>query len=382
MAEPTPILSRNGPLDSIQSCPIATPVSRVSGDRKLGPSSIFRFLMTMRFSSVLFALLVGLSFSAQAESAGLLKSGDRIAIIGNTLVERARLYGHLESALLLAAGDKVNGLVVRNLGWSADSVLGDSRSYFGTPQEGRDRLDKNISDVKPNIVFLSYGTGEAMSVEQGWTDDAAAAGTSAAGLEKSLALFVDGYQKLIDRVQKAGEADLREIVLLSPPPLENHGGYLPDQTKNNARIAKFRDAMRDLAKKNKSHFVDLFAALGGDDFDGSITESPLTDNGIHFTEEGYRVLARHIIKELGYDESSVTGLEAPAYLALREAVIEKNRLFFHRWRPANETYLFLFRKHEQGNNAKEIPMFDPLIAEQEKVIEAARKRIFAGITKN
>src|SRR5210317_456558 len=116
MAEPTPILSRNRPLDSIQTCPIATPVSRVSGDRKLGPSSIFRFLMTMRFPSVLFALLVGLSFSAQAESSGLLKSGDRIAIIGNTLVERARLYGHLESALLLAAGDKVNGLVVRNLG--------------------------------------------------------------------------------------------------------------------------------------------------------------------------------------------------------------------------------------------------------------------------
>ena len=123
MAKPSPIHSRNGPLDSIQSCPIAIPVSRVSGNRKLGPSSIFRFVMAMRFSSVLFVLLVGLSFSVQAESAGLLKSGDRIAIIGNTLVERARLYGHLESALLLATGDKVNGLVVRNLGWSADSVF-------------------------------------------------------------------------------------------------------------------------------------------------------------------------------------------------------------------------------------------------------------------
>ncbi len=39
----------------------------------------------------------------------------------------------------------------------------------------------------------------------------------------------------------------------------------------------------------------------------------------------------------------------------------KDQLFFHRYRPQNETYLFLFRKHEQGNNAVEIPQFDPLI---------------------
>ncbi len=53
---------------------------------------------------------------------------------------------------------------------------------------------------------------------------------------------------------------------------------------------------------------------------------------------------------------------------LREVVLRKNRLYFYRWRPANETYLFLFRKHEQGNNAAEIPLFDPLVAEQESRI--------------
>lgn len=54
--------------------------------------------------------------------------------------------------------------------------------------------------------------------------------------------------------------------------------------------------------------------------------------------------------------------------AVRQLIKEKNQLFFHRWRPQNETYLFLFRKHEQGNNAVEIPQFDPLIAEKEKRI--------------
>ncbi len=50
---------------------------------------------------------------------------------------------------------------------------------------------------------------------------------------------------------------------------------------------------------------------------------------------------------------------------LRQIILKKNRLFFNRWRPQNETYLHGFRKHEQGNNAKEIPMFDPLIKEKE-----------------
>ena len=54
---------------------------------------------------------------------------------------------------------------------------------------------------------------------------------------------------------------------------------------------------------------------------------------------------------------------------LRKLIVEKNELFFHRFRPANHTYLFGFRKHEQGNNAVEIPAFDPLIAELEAEID-------------
>ena len=59
--------------------------------------------------------------------------------------------------------------------------------------------------------------------------------------------------------------------------------------------------------------------------------------------------------------------------ALRAAINRKNQLFFYRWRPQNITYLFGFRKHEQGNNAIEIPQFDPLVAEQEKVIARLKK---------
>ncbi len=64
--------------------------------------------------------------------------------------------------------------------------------------------------------------------------------------------------------------------------------------------------------------------------------------------------------------------DLPQTEQLRRTIIEKNRLYFHRWRPQNETYLFGFRKHEQGQNAAEVPKFDPLVEELEAKIAKLR----------
>lgn len=74
--------------------------------------------------------------------------------------------------------------------------------------------------------------------------------------------------------------------------------------------------------------------------------------------------------DLGYNAR--LGPDVAQAEQLRQAIVKKNELFFHRWRPANETYIFGFRKHEQGQNAVEMPQFDPLIAEQEKLIDELR----------
>ncbi len=310
-----------------------------------------------------------------------LKSGDTVVFIGNTVIERAQKFGHLETALELAAGPEVTGLKFRNLGWSGDSVFGDARSYFGEPQEGRDRLQKAVSEASPAVAIVCYGTGAALSTTQGWTNEASVAAKSGAGDEASLALFREGYGKLLDLVESGGGEGLREVVLVSPPPLENLGAPLPDQAENNRRLARVRDAVKALAEERGHRFVDLFAAMGGDDFDGSVSETPLTDNGVHYGEAGYRVIAKNLIDGLGLSLPEGVLTTDDAVEEMRDAIVKKNRLFFHRWRPANETYLFLFRKHEQGQNAKEIPMFDPLIAEKEKQIGDMRAAIFAELKK-
>jgi len=272
------------------------------------------------------------------------QDNDRVVFLGNTVIERAQEYGHLETALTIAS-DKAN-LQFRNLGWSGDTVYGDARSYFGPPQEGFDRLTGNFTEFKPNVVMICYGAVASFEGPAG------------------LANFIQGYERLLKMITTT--AGPREIVLISPPPAESLPAPMPDMTEHNKNLAIYRDAIRDLAAKNQLQFADLFSAIG----QGA---TGLTNNGIHYTDQGNQILARLLVQEMSLPTPSLLTLESKPAQNLREAIIAKNKLFFFQWRPANETYLRLFRKHEQGQNAKELVEFDPLIKEAEAQIEALRQ---------
>jgi len=294
-------------------------------------------------SMILFLLL-----SAIPLSAATFEDGDKVIFIGNTVLERAQNDGHLETTLTLAAGKK--DLTFRNLAWSGDTVYGDARSYFGPPQEGFDRLKADLAEMKPNVVILCYGAVAAFEGDPG------------------LAGFIQGYERLIDMI--AATAKPRMIVLVSPPPAETLAAPMPDMTAHNKNLATYSRAIGELAAKKQLVFADFFTAVG--------TVPPgATVNGLHFTSEGYLMVSPKFVKAMGLVPPPEDKLKSPQVDQMRQAIIVKDKLFFHRWRPANETYLRLFRKHEQGQNAKELPMFDPLISEQEKTIEAMKQKILS-----
>lgn len=60
---------------------------------------------------------------------------------------------------------------------------------------------------------------------------------------------------------------------------------------------------------------------------------------------------------------------------VRAVAVAKNVQYFNQYRPQNYTYIFGFRKHEQGQNAVEIPQFAKPIAEYEAEIEHMRKDV-------
>ncbi len=272
---------------------------------------------------------------------------DTVVFLGNTVIERSQNYGHWETALTLASGKQ--NLKFRNLAWSGDTVFGHARSYFGPPQEGFDRLKADLTELKPNVVIVCYGAVAAFDGEKG------------------LPAFTAGYERLLDMI--SASASPREIVLVSPPPAESLEEPMPNMDAHNQRLAMYAKAIGELAKKRNISFADFFTEAG--------SVNGLTDNGLHFHEEGYRVVTLKFIKALGLTPPAEAQLNSEHGAKLRKVIVAKNKLFFHRWRPANETYLRLFRKHEQGKNVKELPMFDPLIAEREKEIESLRKSTLA-----
>jgi len=270
------------------------------------------------------------------------KTGDKVVLIGSTVLEREQRYATLEPKLALALGDKT--VTVRNLAWSGDTVFGHARSYFGPPAEGLERLSAHIEMLKPTVAVLCYGSELAFE-----------------GLG-AMPEFLTGYRKLLDLI-RAKSPGVR-LVILTPPPLESLQPPMPDLTQGNRNLSSLRDALQKFALTQNAFFVDWFEAMGGLPKPGRVSK-PLTENGVHYTAAGYEKLTDALLTSLGLKVPQVGEAEIQA---MRKEVLRKDELFFNRWRPHNETYLFGFRKHEQGQNAKEIPMFDPLI-------EAADQRI-------
>jgi len=373
-----------------------------------------------------------------------LRDGDRVVLLGGTFIERLQGDGYFETAITTALPTK--HITYRNLGWSGDTVWGDSRGVFGSRADGFKRLVSDVALCKPTVIVVCYGQNEAYQGEAGLAD------------------FEQGLSALLDALEPTGA----RIVLLTPPPREAVGPAAGAASQYNKQLHDYCKVMRDVADARGHTFADLFAAVSARLARPQPRQQrpPLTDNGQHFTPYGNWVLAWDLTQILGvraerwsveidlaknvleargttvsdltHDQDGlsfiasdrtlpfpqldsadhpaegfpyirrtvvVAGLKPGTYdefidgtkvgadtvntsasnftfdshvlherhRKLRQLIAEKNELFFHRHRPQNETYLFLFRKHEQGNNAVEIPMFDPLIEEKEKQIAELRQ---------
>lgn len=297
-------------------------------------------MISLRAWAVCVVGLAGLAPASAADPFDF-RDGDRVVLIGSTLIEREQKYGDWELALTLKNRDK--NVTFRNLGWSGDTVWGEARNGFDPSPKGYERLVKVTKEMKPTVIVICYGHNESFEGTEG------------------LAKFTTQYEKLLDdlAVTKA------RIVLMTPTPFEPVGSIANPQ-RVNENLRRYCEAILALATKRMLSVVDLFQKrMLHVTFGDPSGYTPLTGNGIHLTPEGYQYTARTFFRK-----DSTAAAER-----LQRKIAEKNQLVFHQWRPQNETYLFLFRKHEQGQNAKDIPAFDPLIAKAEAEIQELKKSI-------
>ena len=88
-----------------------------------------------------------------------LKRGDRICLIGNTLFERAQLFGQVPATI--QAGFPEHELVIRTLAWSADEV-----DLMPRPENFAD-LEQHLFYAKADVILAAYGFNESFAGEQG-----------------------------------------------------------------------------------------------------------------------------------------------------------------------------------------------------------------------
>ncbi len=363
-----------------------------------------------------------------------LQDGDRVVLLGGTMIEREQRYAGWE--MLMTVLHPNRHITFRNLGWSGDTVWAESRGIFDPPAEGYKRLLAQVRDLKPTVIILGYGANESFAGKK--------------GLEK----FLAQYRKLLKDLKPTKA----RFVFLGPPAHNAAAFPIPNLKEREADLKLYRDAVQELAREENAPFVDFYQSIA--EWMETTRKFPdvpfesISEDGRHWNARGYWYTALFLrrafdwqlphwnltlsaagkaepaegvtVKDLKAgkdgleftatsaalplskdygDNLIVTGLKPGRYVLeidgqkvaegdpqnwadgvliqagaefeqsakLREAILWKNRLYFYRWRPQNVTYLFLFRKHEQGQNAKEVPQFDPLVAEAEESIQKLKQ---------
>ena len=272
-----------------------------------------------------------------------LEKGDVITIVGNTFAERMIKHPHLETRM--QRGHPELELVVRNLGWSGDEVALQPRPLnFGT-------MDDHIRRTGADVLIGCFGMNESFNGTDGIHDFRQDLGE---WIDEHHAMDIDGHKPV--------------VILVSPIAHEDLGDPLPDGRGHTHQIARYRDVMREEALKRGALFVDLVRPTQRA---MARTDAPLTINGIHCNDSGYRVCAEAIVRQLGLPDVSL-GERPVGEDGLAQAIVRRNDLFFQRWRPVNTEYVYGRRHKPYGNQnfPGEMQDLDQLVGEADATIHS------------
>jgi len=311
-------------------------------DKPYGMPLLLRcFRTVMGFVSL--ACVAGLPLAAADRFE--LKDGDRVVFLGDTFFEREGDHGVIEGTL--TAGFSNRQVTFRNLSWSGDTPMGRARASFDWGKTDGDwfkRVKEQLAIVKPTVAFLSYGMTAGLE-----------------GGEAGVPKFIADLGKLMDGVAEVSGGPVR-FVLFGPLP---HQAVTPgieaQAALHNSALKAVRNATERLARERGAFFVGFEIPEAGNAPSVNAVIPEASEDGVNPNFRTLVGVAQVLVRTLGLPTEAGDSKDAEAVLGW--AIQQKNEQFFHRWRPANWTYLFGFRKHEQGRNAVEIPKFEPLVEE-------------------
>ena len=266
-----------------------------------------------------------------------IKKNAHIILIGNNLGSRMMNFGHFETAVQLRYPDSL--LYIRNM-CDGGNTPG-FRPHSGRPspwafpgaEKFQDELAKNsdsqghyetpdqwITRHKADIIIAFFGYNESFQGKNGLEN-----------YKAELDSFIKHTLK-----QKYNGASPPQLAIVSPIAFEDLSKKfdLPDGKQENANLALYTDAMKEIAAKNKVHFVNAYTP-SKDWFNES--ERPLTIDGSQLTDTGYAKFSTLLADEV-FGKAPVTD-EAHRALVLA-AVLEKNWMWHNDIKIPNGVHVY------------------------------------------
>ena len=288
--------------------------------------------------------LLSLSLLGQpSASAGEFSLAEKevVAFVGGTNVGRAQEDGSLEAMLTHVFAKKEP--VFRDMSWDADTVYRQSSVIERWRKNGFGDRVEQLERQKITLVIAQFGQLESMEGKERLED------------------FANAYERLIDDYLKQA----KQVVAVAPLAFEKPANsLLPDLTVHNPSLALYVGKISKMAAERKLVFVDLFTG----------TPRGWTGNGMHLRADAHEKAAALWMERAGLEVSPFGEIKA-----LREAVREKNRLWFDYWRPANWKLLYGDDSRRQFTRGK-VPFREewkrllPLIAKADERI----RKVAAG----
>lgn len=202
----------------------------------------------------------------------LLKKGDRLAIVGNTLADQLRTHGYLET--LLMEWSQPDAMVLRNLGWAGDTLTKRDRpTNFPTHRE-------SLEKFKTDVILAFFGFGESFSGEAGLV-----------GFKEDLKTY---FQEHAGKSYN-GKSEVR-LILASPIAHENLGKLSPHFEKRQRELALYTQAMNEVCAENKIPFIDIYSPSKTLMAEQGMPK--LTNNGIHLNDYGYWAMSHILLEKL------------------------------------------------------------------------------------
>jgi hypothetical protein len=305
------------------------------------------------------ALLHAALLSASVANVALLRPKDVIAFVGGEDMVAASEAGYVELAITRALPD--HQLKFRSLAWEADTVYEQKRDL------NYPTLEQQLDQIGATVVIAQFGQAESFD-GPGGVDEFAAA-----------------YERLLDRLTAKG----RRVILIPPTAFSRSPLALPfDVAAANARLQPYQAVIRSdrFLRRADTLVVDgnppaEFANSGDSVASGSNAE--LSRDGCHLSDLGHRVLAARVARTLDDTKSIPERGDGAKPLStlqtgnekLLTLINEKNRLWFHYYRPQNWAFLAGDRTNQPSSRdhldltkrwfPEELQRFLPLIDEKE-----------------